>query len=206
MLDIKMMQEAPLEFFTTLKGVTFHSLSIEEIKAPALNFHGNNSQIEIMTNVVLDYSGAYQAAINVVFTTVDRVSSLDKAAAVDAIKTGKFFYDYESYDEWEYDNKLHVDVTTKNQSITESLHEYDYEIEVDYDKDRDEHQARLLYTLAGEISEYFTNYMGGFGRWCAKNRNQDKKAAGEQRVLRDTITKALVEKACVMLGDNHSSN
>ena len=202
MLDIKDMLEEPLKLFATLKGVTLHSINIEEIKAPFLNFHDNDSQIQIMATVVLDYSGLYQAAINMVFTTFERVASLDKQKAAETIKKGKFFCDYQSNDEWEYDGKLHVDVTTKDKRITESLNEYDCEIDIDYDKERDEHQARLAYTLAGEISEYFTNYMGGFryGPYD-KQGNQDKEAASEHRVLGDAITKALVTQACIKLGE-----
>ena len=202
MLDFKKMQEAPLGFFATLKGVTLHSLSIEEIKAPLLNFHNKDSQIEIAASVVLDYSGLYQAEIDVIFTTLGRVNSLDKLKAIAIIKNAGFYCDVDCDDEWEYDCKLGVDVTTKDQRITESLYEYSYDTEIDYDKERDEHHARLLYTLAGEISEYFTNYMGDF-RYEAYDENDADatKEAAERRILGNNITKALIEQACTTLGE-----
>ena len=189
--------ERKTDLMTKLKGVTLQSLSVENILAPDLSFLGDKSSIQIPVNIMLDYEGMYQASINLIFTSHERINSLDKELALEVIKSGNFYCHYECSDDWEFDGNLGVQVLTKNDDIATWLKGEDFDIDVHFDEEKSEHEVFLVYSVAGEITSYFSEYMRGFR--YGNTSGKEALTTAERSVLGEAVIAALVNNACAKL-------
>lgn len=179
-------------FFCSVEDASLKSLETKSMCAPNLDFFGAKSCIQTNTAITLTFGNQCEAEIFLVFRTKERVNSLDKANAYNVIESSDFWCDYEQNDpDWEFADNLSVIVTTKNKALIDTINNYDDSMSLTADHDEDGNTIFYLTEhLAGQITEYFSNYIGEI----CHDKNSDP-------TLRNDIIKNLRLEAKEMLSN-----
>lgn len=185
--------ESASDVFCTTDGVTLKSLEVLGINTPDIGFLESKSSIVVPVEVVLDFNNEHQAKLAMVFTSHDKITSLDKVYARSIVRGGDFFCDYEQNDpDWEFATDLKVEITTGNEDVIDAIMDYDSTLELAVGLDCSaEGDATVIVArehLAGKVTDYFVSFISGFG---AEKDNNPVLRSAIVDAMRDEVLKLL---------------